>query len=140
MIEQFKDCKTTKEALQLFNSIKNNLENLDGDNDQLQEVSTEFYKRCEMINGKIEDEKERASNRLAIGAIHKVKMLPNVIMEIIGTWVWVTGKTYNFREQIKEAGYTYSRSKNAWYFKTEDTPYRKYGKMTLEEIRDKHAA
>jgi hypothetical protein len=36
-------------------------------------------------------------------------------IELIGTWTWVSGDTYQFREQLMQMGFTYEPLKQAWY-------------------------
>lgn len=36
-------------------------------------------------------------------------------VELIGTWTWVQGNCYPYREQLVEMGFTYEPIKQAWY-------------------------
>lgn len=58
-----------------------------------------------------------------------------VNVEIIGTWIWLTGETKNYKNEIKEAGFHWSNNKFAWYYHT--GAYRKRGKktFTMDELR-----
>jgi curved DNA-binding protein CbpA len=71
-----------------------------------------------------------------IETINKIIDLIGIDIEIIGSWVWLTGNTYPNREAIKEAGFNFSRQKSAWYWHAGD--YRKRnGKMSsLDDVRD----
>ena len=62
--------------------------------------------------------------------------LAGIKIEICGSWVWITGSTYQHREQLKKLNFKYSRSKSAWYFHSEG--YRKHNSksFSLDEIRD----
>jgi curved DNA-binding protein CbpA len=68
--------------------------------------------------------------------IDQIINLIGIEIEIIGSWVWLTGNTYPNREAIKEAGFNFSRQKSAWYWHAGD--YRKRnGKMSsLDDVRD----
>lgn len=41
-------------------------------------------------------------------------------LEICGTWLWVTGKTYQVKDTLKELGFRYSANKLSWYYRQED--------------------
>jgi len=68
--------------------------------------------------------------------IEQVLNLVGIDIEVIGSWVWLTGNTYPNREAIKSAGFMFSRQKTAWYWHSGE--YRKKsGKMSsLDDVRD----
>ena len=68
--------------------------------------------------------------------INRLIVLEGISIEIIGSWVWVTGNTYQHKEVIKSLMFRWSNSKKAWYFHGDN--YHKTSKktFTLDEIRD----
>lgn len=40
----------------------------------------------------------------------------DVEIEIIGNWIWVSGKTYPVKDILKSAGFAYSSRNKAWYW------------------------
>lgn len=68
--------------------------------------------------------------------IEKLITLDGVEIEIIGSWLWLTGNTYEHKEAIKALGFKWSKSKKSWYFHFE--PYRKTSRktFTMSELRD----
>ncbi len=68
--------------------------------------------------------------------INRLIVLEGIRIEIIGSWVWVTGNTYQHKEVIKSLMFRWSNSKKAWYFHGDN--YHKTSKktFTLDEIRD----
>jgi hypothetical protein len=63
-------------------------------------------------------------------------------IEICGSWIWVSGNTYTYKEQLKESGYHYSRSKKMWYFASEPIDEkRKYRhSQSQDKIRFKYGS
>lgn len=59
-------------------------------------------------------------------------------IEIIGTWVWITGNTYTVKNKLKELGFKWAAKKKAWYWY--EGEYKKYHKkdFSLDEIRNMH--
>lgn len=68
--------------------------------------------------------------------IEKLIRFNGIHIEICGSWLWVTGCTIEYREELKKMKFRWSKSKVAWYYHREE--YRKTTKrtFTLEEIRD----
>lgn len=68
--------------------------------------------------------------------INRLITLNDITIEICGSWLWITGNTYQHREALKHMRFRFSKSKNAWYYHTD--VYRKnHGRtFSLEEIRD----
>lgn len=62
----------------------------------------------------------------------------DIELEIIGTWVWVQGNTYSFKNKLKELGFKWASKKKAWYW--HEGEYKKLHKknFSLDEIRNMH--
>ncbi|MFS1904441.1 MULTISPECIES: J domain-containing protein [Vibrio] len=73
-------------------------------------------------------------------AINAIVNLDGLIIEVIGSWIWVTGETKKHKEILKENSYFYSRSKKAWYFKTGDRKRVRGSKSSLDDIRNSHGS
>ena len=60
----------------------------------------------------------------------------NIDIEIIGSWLWVTGDTYSVKDELKSLKFQWSGKRKAWYFHSE--PYKKRTKkiLSLDEIRN----
>lgn len=59
----------------------------------------------------------------------------DVDIEIIGSWIWVTGNTYSFKNELKKLNFKWSSKKTAWYFHHETYIKRKHKVFSLDEIR-----
>lgn len=68
--------------------------------------------------------------------IEKLIRFNGIHIEICGSWVWVTGCTIEYREELKKMKFRWSKSKVAWYYHRNE--YKKSTKRTytLDEIRD----
>jgi hypothetical protein len=62
----------------------------------------------------------------------------DIDLEIIGTWVWVSGNTFTIKETLKELGFKWAGKKKAWYW--HEGEYKKTHKknFSLDEIRTMH--
>ena len=65
---------------------------------------------------------------------------PNITIEIIGTWVWVTGETYPIKEELKAHNMRYAPKKKAWFYNGKGVYAGRSSKQSLENIRDKYGS
>lgn len=72
--------------------------------------------------------------------IEKIISIPDIQIEIIGSWLWVSGKTYEYRDIFKSFGMRYSKQKKAWYYNGGNTGYHKGYHKNLDEIREKYGS
>lgn len=38
-----------------------------------------------------------------------------IVIEIVGSWIWVSGSTFSIKEEIKSLGFRWSSSNKKWY-------------------------
>lgn len=64
---------------------------------------------------------------------------PELIVEVCGLWIWVTGETKKYHVEIKAVeGMRYAHDKQAWYFAA--VPSFNRQKRTMDEIRNMHGS
>lgn len=119
-----------------------------GRTSDMQEINAEFDRLFERLknthetaDGKTytkQENNETSSETAAMyrEIINELMKLENIDVEIVGSWLWVTGDTYSAKENLKALGFHYAKSKRAWYYHADD--YRKLSrrKYTLDQIRD----
>ena len=77
-----------------------------------------------------------------IDIINKLVIVPGIEIEICGTWVWISGNSYPYKEYLKEIGCRWSKGKKKWFW-TNDyfDPRKKYGiHPSMETIRAMHGS
>lgn len=62
--------------------------------------------------------------------------LHGLSIEVLGSWIWVTGNTYVNREKLNTFGFRFSRHKSAWYWHLGEYRKRNGNELSLEEIRN----
>ena len=67
--------------------------------------------------------------------IERIIHLPNIEVEILGSWVWCSGQTFAARDVFKKEGFTFSHSKGAWYWHKGDYVKKSGILLSLDEIR-----
>ena len=62
--------------------------------------------------------------------------MDDIVIEIIGCFIWVTGNTRTYKDRLKELKFQWHSKKFAWYLKPEDYKKRSRGDYDLDEIRE----
>ncbi len=67
--------------------------------------------------------------------ISKLIHMQGITIEIIGSFVWLSGNTKTYKDQIKALGFKWSQNKTAWYLAPKG--YKRHGKgtYTMSDIR-----
>lgn len=69
--------------------------------------------------------------------IERVVFFEGCKIEIIGTWIWISGNTFKYKDQLKELKFRWSKNKNAWSFHNGEYRKKSKTKFSLEELREK---
>ena len=74
----------------------------------------------------------------------------NITIELVGSWVWVSGDTKEIKDKLKEIGFKWASKKRMWYFgemksknptpKSMEEIKNKYGSETLKTKNKKEIA
>lgn len=62
----------------------------------------------------------------------------NIIIELIGSWIWVSGDTYPIKKELKELAFKWSSSKKMWYYGKMILPY--HVNPDIGSIREKYGS
>lgn len=68
--------------------------------------------------------------------IDELMKMDDIVIEIIGCFLWVTGNTRIYKDKLKELKLQWHSRKLAWYLKPQDYKKRNHKDYELEEIRD----
>jgi DnaJ-class molecular chaperone len=116
------DCGGSDEAMKavnaeydrLFPKLKNVHQNKDGETYERETAETsEFFKDL----------------------ISDLMSMDNIIIEIIGCFVWVTGDTRPNKDRLRALKFQWHSKKTAWYLKPDDYKKRSRKDYALDEIR-----
>ena len=115
-----------------------------GDTETMKKVNAEYdllFPKLKDVH-KTKDGQTYTANKTTTETAEDFKDLINVLMrmddiiiEIIGCFVWVTGETKLHREQLKELRFQWHSKKYAWYLKPENYHRKSRKEYKLDEIR-----
>ena len=67
--------------------------------------------------------------------IDELMRMDNIVIEVMGCFVWVTGETKPHKDKLKALKFQWHTKKVAWYLKPEDYRKRSRKEYGLDEIR-----
>ena len=67
--------------------------------------------------------------------IDELMRMDDIVIEVIGCFVWVTGNTKPSKDKLKELKFQWHSKKIAWYLKPDDYRNRSRKEYSLDEIR-----
>ena len=113
-----------------------------GSDAQMQALNDEYDRlRAKLKAGaNLSEEESRLEDELDEvykDVIATLVVIPNVEIELIGSWIWVSGATYPIKDMLKELNFKYARNKKMWYWHA-DEKYKKRSKkkFSIEDIRE----
>lgn len=73
--------------------------------------------------------------------IFKFVHFEGINIEIIGSWIWIDGQTYEIKELLSENKFLWSRKRKMWHWSPyEKSKFYKKGNLTLDEIRNMYGS
>lgn len=61
-------------------------------------------------------------------------------LEMCGSWLWISGNTFDHREKLKDLGLRYSPNKKMWYFRPSGEGSHASSPMDMAWIRGKYGS
>lgn len=141
----FNECKTAEELKTLYKKLaRKNHPDLGGDLETMKKINAEYdemYERLKNIHEAADGktyEKATTETPEQFRNIIDNLVIYDVTIDLVGSWIWVTGNTYTAKEILKELGFKWASKKKAWYWHADEDGVRRKSKMTLDEIKEKY--
>lgn len=147
----FNDCKSIEELKKKYRKLAQaNHPDNGGNPDTMKSINTEYEKAFNRLKdihnkeakadttGKTRTMNETAEEYMEI--IQKIISFAGIVIELCGSWVWVSGNTFEYKDKLKAAGFHWAAKKKMWYWRSEADAVRSRGKMTMDEIRNKYGS
>ncbi len=148
IINEFKGVEGINEAKKIYKNLAKKLHpDVGGDE--------ESFKLLNAIYTDLIEHKIYFSNDIKIDIelekiISLILHFENITIELVGSWVWVSGDTREIKEKLKEIGFKWASKKKMWYFgemksknptpKSMEEIKNKYGSETLKTKEKKEIA
>jgi hypothetical protein len=130
----FHSVTTAEEAKKMYRKLAKQFHpDCGGDNETMAKIVNEYE---QVMKGFSSESEINDAYRAIIDAIINFDGLE---IEIIGTWVWVSGNTYVAKDKLKELGFKWANGKKAWYWHEAEYKAFHKKKFSLDEIRGMHS-
>ena len=133
----FYQCRTLREVKQKYKELAmNHHPDRGGDTVTMQNINFEY----ELIvnnpffnfSGQSEPEKE---SYLKFPKILEKLIHLDLVIEICGQWVWISGNTYANREYLRKNGFYFARNKQVWYWRPVEYSSSNRKPLEMDKIR-----
>lgn len=140
----FAECETIEDVKKTYKKLASKLHpDCGGNAEDFIQMSAEYeeaFNRLKNTFRNVEGEKYQRENtetsNIYKDIIDKIIHFENVKIEIIGTWIWVSGDTKPYKDILKSLKFVWSSNKTAWSFHSEPWKKRTAKKTTMDEIRN----
>lgn len=136
----FENVKTLDDLKRLYKELaKKHHPDRGGSLETMQAINSEYDKMIQYFSTHgSRTERERAAAEVPEKfreIINKLMQLPQIQIEIIGGWIWISGNTALYLRKIKQLGFLYS-TKQKRYYLPDATRTGRGSRYTMQDIRD----
>lgn len=151
MKNYFKDCTTLEDVKQAYKKLARQLHpdcNKDRDTtadfQQMQKEYEEAWKRCSSTHkdasGQTYTKETTETPEAYASIIEALLKMPGLLIELCGSWLWITGNTIQHKDSLKALGFKYASNKKAWYYHEGEYHKRSKNKKSMQDIRNMYGS
>lgn len=140
----FTDCTTLEELKKEYKKLVfKHHPDRGGKHETMVKINLEYEKMFAILKDthKAKDGKTytKATNEAPtdfINLINELIKMFGIHIEVIGSFVWVSGETKPHKDSLKAMGFRWHTAKKVWYKATDDYVKRNRKKYTMQEVRN----
>ena len=132
--EQFKGIEGINEAKKIYKQLAKKLHPDVGGSDELFKMLNSIY--TNIIENKIYFSNEFKFDLEIEKIISQILHFENIVIEVVGSWIWLSGDTKSIKDNLKELNFKWASKKMMWYFG--EMKGRNPKEKSLEEIKHKY--
>ncbi|MCL2592149.1 MAG: molecular chaperone DnaJ [Defluviitaleaceae bacterium] len=113
-----------------------------GDTEKMKVVNSEYFELFEKLKkihtnaeGEQYTKETNETPEEFINIINELIRFDKILIEIIGSFIWVSGETKPYKEQLKALGFKWSSNKLSWYLAPKDYKKRNHKNYSMDDIR-----
>ena len=148
ILKEFKGVEGINEAKKIYKTLAKKLHPDIGGSEEDFKILNEIYNN--LIEHKIYFSNSSKFDIELEKIISLILHFENINIELVGSWIWVSGDTREMKEKLKEIGFKWASKKKMWYYgemkaknpnpKSLDEIKAKYGSETLKSNEKKKIA
>ncbi len=132
--ENFKGIKGINEAKKIYKQLAKKLHPDTGGSNELFKMLNTIYNNI-LENGIYFSNESKFDLELE-KIISQILHYENIIIEVIGSWIWVSGDTKSIKDKLKELNFKWASKKKMWYYG--EMKGRNPKQKSMEEIKSKY--
>jgi hypothetical protein len=135
----FKQCQSLDEAKREYKRLAlMHHPDRGGDTSTMQEINRQYQ---EIIrNPNINLSQEITEDLIRFAEIIEKIIRFDLTIEVCGNWIWLSGNTRNYKEDLKQIGFFYAPRKAMWYWRPEDYKSANTKPKDMDYIRAKYGS
>ena len=140
-IELLKGIETLEELKSAYRKLafKYHPDKATGSVELMQQLNNEY----EYLSARLKDSKGKTETKEYaaefIEVINQIINFENITIEIIGSWIWVSGETKPIKDTLKSLKFHWNKTRQLWQRKPTDEKFKtKNSKQSDEWIKDKY--
>jgi len=132
--EQFKNIDGINEAKKIYKTLAKQLHPDMGGNEEDFKLLNNIYN--DIIENKIYFSNESKFDIELEKIISQILHYENIIIEVVGSWIWLSGDTKAIKEKLKELNFKWASKKKMWYYG--EMKGRNPNQKSMDEIKYKY--
>ena len=113
--EKFKGIEGLNEAKRVYRNLAKQLHPDVGGNTELFKILNQVYNQ--ILEHGINFFSDEKFDLELEKVISKILHFENLIIEVIGSWIWLSGETKSIKEELKEIGFRWRSKKKMWSYR-----------------------
>lgn len=148
-MKYFNNVNTLEELRKQYKELlkKYHPDNPNGSTEATQEVNAEYDNLFKVLKDKHESkaaDNENSYNNMQYDfeedaklreVLQKIIHFTDITIEICGSWIWLSGNTYQYKTDLKEIGFKWASKKKQWHFHTDAFRKKGHKALSMEDIR-----
>lgn len=155
-MKYFKDVNTLEELRRQYKELlkKYHPDNANGSTAACQEINAEYDRLFKVLKDKHESKSDNTADSTTNTKSNNANMydwendkalrevlqqiinFDGITIELVGAWLWVSGNTYSYKNELKELGFKWASQKKMWYWKMGDYRKKSHKSLSMEDIRN----
>ncbi|AXX94993.1 hypothetical protein [Arcobacter ellisii] len=132
--KKFENIEGINEAKKIYKQLAKKLHPDVGGSDELFKMLNSIYNHI-LENGIYFSNESKFDLELE-KIISQILHYENLIIEVVGSWIWLSGDTKTIKDKLKELNFKWASKKKMWYYG--EMKGRNPKEKSLEEIKSKY--